>query len=133
MIDSGNPGNSACVKGRSPCPVACSLDLLGDKWTLLVVRDLLLGKTTYTEFQQSPEGIPTNILAERLKRLLAAGIVEKSRYQERPVRYAYHLTEKGRDLGPVLSALVDWGNRHIPGTVPREQIEALAPWPAKGN
>jgi len=113
--------------------VACSLDLLGDKWTLLVVRDLLLGKTTYTEFQQSPEGIPTNILAERLKRLLAAGIVEKSRYQERPVRYAYHLTEKGRDLGPVLSALVDWGNRHIPGTVPREQIEALAPWLAKGN
>jgi DNA-binding HxlR family transcriptional regulator len=133
MIDSGNHGNSACVKGRSPCPVACSLDLLGDKWTLLVVRDLLLGKTTYTEFQQSPEGIPTNILAERLKRLLAAGIVEKSRYQERPVRYAYHLTEKGRDLGPVLSALVDWGNRHIPGTVPREQIEALAPWLAKGN
>lgn len=133
MIGSGNPGNSASVKGRSACPVACSLDLLGDKWTLLVVRDLLLGKTTYTEFQQSPEGIPTNILAERLKRLLAAGIVEKSRYQERPVRYAYHLTEKGRDLGPVLSALVDWGNRHIPGTVPREQIEALAPWPAKGD
>lgn len=127
MIDSKKPGKSACVDRRSPCPVACSLDLLGDKWTLLVVRDLLLGKTTYTEFQQSPEGIPTNILAERLKRLLAAGIVGKSRYHERPVRYAYHLTEKGRDLGPVLSALIDWGNRHIPGTVPREQIEAMAP------
>ena len=133
MIDSKKPGKSGCAGGRSPCPVACSLDLLGDKWTLLVVRDLLLGKTTYTEFQQSPEGIPTNILAERLKRLLAAGIVEKSPYQERPVRYAYHLTEKGRDLGPVLSALVDWGNRHIPGTVPREQIEAMAPWLSEGR
>ena len=126
MIDTRNPEKNVCPEGRSPCPVACSLDLLGDKWTLLVVRDLLLGKTTYTEFQQSPEGIPTNILAERLKRLLAAGIIEKSRYQERPVRYAYHLTGKGRDLGPVLSALIDWGNRHIPGTVPREQIEAMA-------
>ena len=110
---------------RSPCPVACTLDLLGDKWTLLVVRDLLLGKTTYTEFQKSPEGIPTNILAERLKRLQAAGIIEKSRYQERPVRYAYHLTAKGSDLRLVLSAMIDWGNKYIPGTVPREQIEAM--------
>ena len=127
MIDRKNPGKSVCVEGRSSCPVSCSLDLLGDKWTLLVVRDLLLGKTTYTQFQKSLEGIPTNILAERLKRLQTAGIIEKSRYQERPVRYAYHLTEKGRDLRPVLSAMIDWGNKYIPGTVPREQIEAMAP------
>jgi len=86
------------VDGRSPCPVACCLDLLGDKWTLLVVRDLLLGKTTYSEFQKSPEGIPTNILAERLKRLLAAGVIEKSQYQERPKRYAYHLTRNVRNV-----------------------------------
>jgi DNA-binding HxlR family transcriptional regulator len=104
--------------------VACTLDLLGDKWTLLVVRDLLLGKATYSEFQQSPERIPTNILAERLKRLQAAGIVVKERYQERPVRYRYLLTGKGRDLSPVLSAMIDWGNRYIPGTVSRKQIEA---------
>ena len=120
MIDRKNLEKSVCTEGRSSCPVACSLDLLGDKWTLLVVRDLLLGKTTYTQFQKSPEGIPTNILAERLKRLQTAGIIEKSRYQERPVRYAYHLTEKGRDLRPVLSAMIDWGNKYIPGTVPRE-------------
>jgi DNA-binding HxlR family transcriptional regulator len=126
MIDRKNPGKVVGVQGRSPCPVACSLDLLGDKWTLLVVRDLLLGKTTYTEFQKSPEGIPTNILAERLKRLQTAGILEKSQYQERPVRYAYHLTAKGGDLRPVLSALIDWGNKHIPGTVTREQIAAMA-------
>lgn len=115
---------SAPACARSPCPVACTLDLLGDKWTLLVVRDLLLGKATYSEFQQSPERIPTNILAERLKRLQAAGIVVKERYQERPVRYRYLLTGKGRDLSPVLSAMIDWGNRYIPGTVSRKQIEA---------
>ena len=114
-----------CADSRSACPVACSLDLLGDKWTLLVVRDLLLGKATYSEFQNSPEGIPTNILAERLKRLLAAGIIEKSRYQERPVRYAYHLTKKGGDLRPVLLAMIDWGNQYIAGTLSRQQIEAM--------
>ena len=126
MIDSKNIGNTTTGAGRSSCPVACSLDLLGDKWTLLVVRDLLLGKTTYTEFQHSPEGIPTNILAERLKRLQAAGIIERARYQERPVRYAYQLTVKGRDLRPVLSAMIDWGSKYIPGTLSREQIAAMA-------
>jgi len=110
---------------RSRCPVACTLDLLGDKWTLLLVRDLLLGKSTYSEFQQSPEGIPSNILAERLKRLLARGVAEKVLYQQRPKRYRYRLTRKGRDLYPVLSAMIDWGNRHVPGTVTREQIDAL--------
>jgi DNA-binding HxlR family transcriptional regulator len=127
MIDSKNPEKTGCAGTRSRCPVACSLDLLGDKWTLLVVRDLLLGKSTYSEFQKSPEGIPTNILAERLKRLQAAGIIGKSRYQERPARYAYHLTAKGRDLRAVLSAMIDWANKYVPGTVPRAQIEALAP------
>jgi len=126
MIDSKNSRKSGDADARSPCPVACSLDLLGDKWTLLVVRDLLLGKQTYSEFQRSPEGIPTNILAERLKRLQAAGVIDKTEYQQRPVRYAYRLTEKGRDLQPVLLAMIDWGNKHIPGTVPREQIEAMA-------
>jgi DNA-binding HxlR family transcriptional regulator len=106
--------------------VACGPDLLGDKWTLLVVRDLLLGKTTYSQFQKSAEGIPTNIPAERLRRLQAAGITEKSSYQDRPTRYAYHLARKGRDLGPVLSAMIDWANRHIPGTVKRKQIEAMS-------
>ncbi|MFV1973457.1 MAG: winged helix-turn-helix transcriptional regulator [Thiohalobacterales bacterium] len=129
MIDSENTADTR----RSPCPVSCSLDLLGDKWTLLVVRDLLLGKKTYTEFLKSPEGIPTNLLAERLKRLQAAGIVDKSRYQERPVRHAYHLTEKGRDLRPVLLAMINWGNKYIPGTVTRAQIAAMAPHLVEGE
>ena len=110
---------------RSKCPVSCVLDLLGDKWSLLLVRDLLLGKGTFTEFQQSPEGIPTNILAERLKRLLAASIIEKLPYQERPVRYRYQLTRKGGDLYPVLSAMIDWGNRYVEGTISRTEIEAM--------
>ncbi len=112
---------------RSKCPVSSALDLLGDKWTLLVVRDLLLGKTTYSEFQKSPEGIPTNILAERLKRLVAAGIVERNAYQQRPVRYAYSLTPRGRDLAPVIRTMLDWGSRHIPGTmkVPQEILDKL--------
>ncbi len=101
---------------RSPCAVACTLDLVGDKWSLLVVRDLLRGKVTYGELQNSPEGIPTNILADRLKRLEEAHLIAKSAYQEHPVRYAYELTEKGKDLNDVLLALVRWGKKHIRGT-----------------
>ena len=102
---------------RSACAVANSLDLVGDKWSLLVVRDLLHGKRTYKELADSPEGIPTNILADRLRRLEDAGIVSSTPYQERPVRYAYALTAKGKDLGDVLLAFVRWGKRHIPGTI----------------
>ena len=101
---------------RSPCPIACTLDLVGDKWSLLVVRDLLRGKQTYSELVASPERIPTNLLADRLARLERAGILSKSAYQDRPVRYAYALTDKGRALGEVLKAYVNWGKSHIPGT-----------------
>lgn len=102
---------------RSACAVANTLDLVGDKWSLLVVRDLLYGKRTYGELAASPEHIPTNILADRLKRLEAAGIISAAAYQQRPVRYAYTLTTKGRALGDVLLALVRWGRENIPGTV----------------
>jgi DNA-binding HxlR family transcriptional regulator len=101
---------------RSRCAIANTLDLIGDKWSLLVVRDLLHDKHTYGELADSPERIPTNILADRLKRLTSAGIIASCAYQERPVRYAYSLTEKGRALGKVLLALVSWGKEHIPGT-----------------
>ncbi len=101
---------------RSPCPVANSLDIVGDKWSLLVVRDLLHGKQTYGELADSPERIPTNILADRLKRLEAAGVVGRAPYQQRPLRYGYTLTAKGRALGEVLLAFVHWGKQYIPGT-----------------
>jgi DNA-binding HxlR family transcriptional regulator len=109
--------NTATPFARSACAIANSLDILGDKWSLLVVRDLLHGKRTYGELANSPEHIPTNILAERLKRLEAAGIIASAAYQERPVRYAYALTPKGNALGDVLLAFVRWGKQHIPGTV----------------
>ena len=108
-------------KQRSACAVASSLDIVGDKWSLLVVRDLLHGKSTYGDLARSPERIPTNILADRLERLEAAGIVSSAPYQERPLRYAYTLTPKGRALGDVLLAFVRWGKQHIPGTVAMNQ------------
>ncbi len=113
--------NTAKAFARSACAVANSLDILGDKWSLLVVRDLLHGKRTYGELALSPERIPTNILAERLERLSSAGIVTKTPYQQRPVRYAYTLTPKGRALGEVLLAFVRWGKQHIPGTIALNQ------------
>jgi DNA-binding HxlR family transcriptional regulator len=101
---------------RSACAVANTLDLVGDKWSLLVVRDLLHGKQTFSELLDSPEAISTNLLADRLARLEEAGIIVSTPYQERPVRYAYSLSEKGMALGNVLQALVQWGTSHIPGT-----------------
>lgn len=101
---------------RSPCPVACSLDLLGDRWTLLVVRDLILGRTRFKEFAASPEGIPTNILSDRLERLLSQGIVEQTPAADGTKRLAYRLTEKGEALRPILRELRDWGLKWRPGT-----------------
>jgi DNA-binding HxlR family transcriptional regulator len=109
--------NTAKPLTRSACAIANSLDIVGDKWSLLVVRDLLFGKRTYGELANSPERIPTNILADRLKRLEGAGIIVSAPYQQHPVRYAYTLTPKGKDLGGVLLAFVRWGKQHIPGTV----------------
>lgn len=111
---------------RSMCPVSSVLDIIGDKWTLLVVRDLMfLGKRMYNELADSMEKIPTNILADRLKKLEAADIIEKKPYQEKPVRYAYTLTKRGEALRPTLVALATWGNSYIAGTVktPKEFME----------
>jgi DNA-binding HxlR family transcriptional regulator len=106
----------ATRKRRSSCPAACALDIAGDRWTLLIVRDLLRGRTTYGALAASDEGIPTNILAERLRRMQKAGLIVAEPYQERPVRYSYALSEKGRGLGEVLAALARWGRKHVPGT-----------------
>jgi DNA-binding HxlR family transcriptional regulator len=110
------PKISAKTHSRSICPVACTLDIIGDKWTLLVVRDLFAGKKLYSEFQDSYENIPTNILADRLKRLIDYQIIKKTPYQEKPVRYEYKLTPKGKELGQVLKAMFKWGKKYIPGS-----------------
>ena len=104
---------------RSPCPVANTLDLIGDKWTLLVVRDLFLGRQHFKDFAASPEGIATNILTDRLNRLVESGLVERIASTEQPARDAYRLTKKGVTLGPVLEAMKSWGLKNIEGTQAR--------------
>ncbi len=99
-------------KRRSTCPVACTLDILGDKWTMVVVRDMFLGASRFGDFLASPENIPTNILTDRLKRLENEGIVSRTAYQTHPVRYTYALTEMGEDLRPLIRAMVDWGTKY---------------------
>lgn len=83
---------------------------------MVVLRDLFTGKSRYADFLTSPEGISTNILADRLAAMEAAGLVSRHAYQDRPRRFAYALTPKGDALLPVLQALCVWGNAHIPGT-----------------
>src|SRR5260370_22669712 len=95
------------------CPVARTLDIVGERWTMLVVRDLvMLGPRKFQDFEQSLRGISPNTLSARLKRLEDAGIVERRFYEEHPPRAEYGLTESGRELGPALKALADWGGQH---------------------
>lgn len=104
------------MPNRSGCPIATTLDLVGDRWSLVIVRDMLTGKKRFGEFLASPEGIPTNILADRLKRMGEAGLISRAPYQKHPVRHEYALTRKGLSLLPVLQAMCRWANRHFPDT-----------------
>lgn len=110
---------AATVVARSVCPVACTLDLVGDKWTLLVVRDLMFGKTHFKDFLASPEGVATNILTQRLARLMASGLIERYPSEVYAGRDAYRLTAKGLSLRPLLEQMAAWGLMHIEGTSPR--------------
>jgi len=103
-------------KRRSPCPLACSLDLIGDKWTLLIIRDLHLGRSRFKELASSPESPPTNILTERLKRLSSSGMIRQVPSSDGTKHRAYELTEKGQELLPVLRELRDWGLKWIADT-----------------
>jgi DNA-binding HxlR family transcriptional regulator len=124
-------GRKARGLQRSPCPVASTLDIIGDKWSLLIVRDMICGRSTYSELADSPEGIPTNILADRLRRLEDAGLLARSAYQDHPVRYSYSLTDKGRELGDLVQAFVRWGKKHIPGTITYDEAAAAGARPGR--
>jgi DNA-binding HxlR family transcriptional regulator len=101
------------------CSIARSLEVVGDRWTMLVVRDLMLGVHRFDDFQRRL-GIARNTLTDRLQRLVDDGIVSRRRYQERPERFEYHLTRKGVDLWPVVVSLMKWGDRYLaPGGPPR--------------
>ena len=104
------------TKRRSNCPVACSLDVVGDRWTLLIIRDLINGKSRFGDFLASPEHIPTNILADRLKRLEREQLIDAVPYSQHPLRFDYYLSKEGRALGRAVAALADWGEQHFPGT-----------------
>jgi DNA-binding HxlR family transcriptional regulator len=101
---------------RSGCPIATTLDIVGDRWTLVVLRDLLTGKSRFNQFLGSPERITTNVLTDRLDMMERAGLVTKAPYQDRPKRMEYSLTRKGESLLPVMQEMCRWANAHIPGT-----------------
>jgi DNA-binding HxlR family transcriptional regulator len=100
------------------CSIARALELVGDRWTLLIVRDVALGLSRFDELQESL-GVATNTLTDRLNRLVEDEILERVRYSERPERFEYRLTQKGDDLGLVLLALMQWGDRYISEKPPR--------------
>ena len=115
------------LKRRSGCPVSISLERFGDRWSLLIIRDLMVrGFRTFKEFQESGEGISTNILSDRLQRLEAAGIITAEVELSDGRRVNYRLTEKGIDLAPVLLELLIWGARHENTGAPCAVIEEMA-------
>lgn len=117
------------------CSIARALEIVGERWTLLIVRDVFLGRHRFDEFQESL-GIARNVLAERLNRLVDEGILERVRYSERPERFEYHLTPKGRDLHLALAGLRQWGDKYVSEKPPtllrrksdrRQVVAALVP------
>ncbi len=98
--------------GNMKCPIARSLDRVGEWWSILILRDAFYGLRRFDEFQKSL-GVAPNILTRRLNRLVESGLLERPRYNEHPPRDEYVLTERGRDFRPVLLALLAWGNRHF--------------------
>ncbi|HRK69043.1 MAG TPA: helix-turn-helix domain-containing protein [Hyphomonas sp.] len=102
------------------CPVARTLSVVGDRWTLLILRDAFLGKSKFEEFAES-SGMTRHILADRLKRLVEVGIFERRLYSDAPKRYDYVLTAKGEELRPALRIMKDWGKKHMPVRRPADQ------------
>ncbi|GAB3892030.1 helix-turn-helix domain-containing protein [Larkinella knui] len=114
------------VKQRSTCPVSTSLDVLGDKWTLLILRDMVFaGKSTYGQFLQSAEKMATNVLADRLAVLESQGILTKAVAADKKSKFTYRLTEKGVDTVPIIIALILWGTKHCPTAVDLGLLEEL--------
>jgi len=113
---------------RTACPVACALDILGDKWTLLIIRDLMFfDKHEYKDFLQAEEGISTNILSDRLKRLLEFSLIDVLVHPENATRKLYYLTQSGKELIYTLTHLVRWSSDHLQErvSIPEDQLEML--------
>jgi DNA-binding HxlR family transcriptional regulator len=113
---------------RSGCPIASTLDLVGDRWTLVILRDLINGKSKFTEFLDSPERIASNILTSRLAQMEENGLVSAELYERRPKRYAYRLTKRGAAFAPVLQAICRFGCGELPNRwTPPERFMKLKP------
>lgn len=111
---------------RSCCPINVMLEILGDTWSLLIVRDMMFfGRTTYNEFLNAGEKIATNILSDRLQRLECAGIIEKRRDPDDARKFNYRLTERGIDLAPILVEMILWSDRHEKTQAPPDAIKAM--------
>lgn len=112
---------------RSRCSINCALEILGDKWTLLIIRDaLFLGHTSFNEFRHSGEGIASNILANRMEKLVRYGIMTKKQNPEKRSKLDYVLTDRGRELEPIIMAIGKWGSDHVKGSLgPKEALELL--------
>ena len=109
---------------RSDCPISCVLDLIGDKWTLLVLRDMMFfNKRQFFEFLESPEKISTNILTDRLHKLEQSGVIAKEPYSSHRYRFAYHVTETGLELKPILTEIGKWGLKHCENAKTRSMQE----------
>ena len=111
---------------RSDCPIACVLDIVGDKWTLLVIRDLALGRRHFEEFLHSPERIATNILSARLRQLEEAGYLTKETDPDDRRKSVYQLTDQGQQLLGLLRYIARWGLKHIPDTRLMEEAKQVA-------
>ena len=98
---------------RSTCPVSNILDIVGDKWSLLIIRDLFIGRNTYSDFLESPEQISTNILVDRLKKLIQFGLIEFTRNEQDKKIKHYNLTSKGVDLYPMLAEMAVWSRKNL--------------------
>jgi DNA-binding HxlR family transcriptional regulator len=126
LVRSGLVGEKSKSRHRSGCPVSVSLEVVGDRWSLLIIRDLMArGYRTFKEFQESGEGIASNILADRLQRLEASDILTSEAELRDGRRVNYRLTEKGIDLAPVLLELLIWGARHEETGVPCTRIAEM--------
>lgn len=111
-------------KKRSDCPISCSLEIWGDKWSLLIIRDLMLNKEcTYGDLQKADEKIASNILATRLQNLFENGIIDKKDHPENKLKILYHLTEKGIDLIPIIVEINLWGDKYL--IIPEERKKLL--------
>jgi DNA-binding HxlR family transcriptional regulator len=133
------------VEARSECVISNVLELFGDKWTFLVIRDMFLfNKHEFKEFLNSPERIATNVLTDRLKRLLAAEVIGELPHPDHGSRKLYYLTEKGKDLFPILAEMAKWGSKHMshlpamqslyarmreqPGAMRKEMFQRISAW-----